>query len=218
MHKQQFVVIGLGVFGETVATELTRLGHEVLGIDMDGGVVDRVAESITHAVVADATNEVAMEELGLGEYDVGIVAAGSNIEATMLATMQLRASGVEKVWAKASASHHHRILEQLGATRVIGPEYEMGMRIAQELNYPMVQDYIDLGDDEFIVEIIAPESLQDRSMEDLIEETQSQLTVMAIKRGPETRVSPPHSFRLREGDQIVLQGQLTELRKLSKFK
>lgn len=217
MHKQQFVVIGLGVFGETVATELTRLGHDVLGIDIDERVVDRLAESITHAVVADVINEDAMEELNIGDYDVGVVAIGSNIEAAILGTMQLRALGVEKVWVKALNSQHRRILGRLGATRVIGPEFEMGMRIAQELNYPMVHDYIDLGDGQFIVEVIASEKLQDCSMQKLKDDTQARVHVVAIKRDRDSHMNPDLNFQLREGDQIVLEGQLDELRKLAKW-
>lgn len=216
-HKQQFVVIGLGVFGETIATELTRLGHDVLGIDSDNDVIDRLAESVTHAVVADVTNEDAMRELNIGEYDVGVVAIGSNIEATILGTMQLRAAGVEKVWAKALNNQHHRILDRVGATRVIGPEFEMGMRIAQELNYPMVHDYIGLGDDEFVVEIIASEKLQDCTLGKLIDDVESEVTIVAVKRQDDTRVNPAHDFSLQEGDQIVLIGQFAELRKLAKW-
>lgn len=216
MHKKQFVIMGLGIFGETIATELTRLGHDVLGIDMDERVVDRLAESITHAVVADVTNEAAMEQLDIGSYDVGVVSIGRNIEATILGTMQLRALGVEKVWAKALTNQHHRILEKLGATRVIGPEFEMGMRIAQELNYPMVHNYIGLGDDEFIVEIIASERLSGHSIAELIDETGAEVCLIAIKRGSETRRNPANDFRLREGDQIVLGGQLSQLQKLAR--
>lgn len=217
MQKQQFVVMGLGVFGSTVAAELTRLGHDVLGIDIDGSIVDRLAEDITHVVSADVTNEHALAQLDIGQYDVGVVSIGGSIEATMLGTMQLRALGVDTVWAMAHTSQHRRILEKLGATRVIAPEYEMGARIAQELNYPMVHDYIDLGDDEFVVEIVASENLQDRTMQELIDDTEAQVSIVAIKRDREVNIGPDHSYKVREHDQIVLMGPLAELRKLARW-
>src|SRR5690606_14716175 len=101
IEKQQFIVIGLGVFGATIARELTRLGHEVLGIDSDEQRVDRLADEITHAVIADVTDENSLIELNAGSYDAAVVAIGRNVEATMLATLQLRELGVKKVWAKA---------------------------------------------------------------------------------------------------------------------
>ncbi|MBS3803289.1 MAG: TrkA family potassium uptake protein [Oleiphilaceae bacterium] len=213
LKKQQFVVIGLGVFGATIATELARLGQEVLGIDTDEKRVDQLADTLTKAVVGDVTDHQTLEEMDAGDYDVAVVAIGRNIEAALLATMQLREMGVEKVWAKALTTQHRRILSKLGATRVIGPEFEMGMAIAQELNYPMVNNFIGLGDEEFIVEIIASERLADMTISDL--QDKARVTILAIKREADTRIHPPNKFRLRENDQVVIAGQLSELRDLA---
>lgn len=97
VKKQQVIVIGLGVFGTTVAQEMTRLGHDVLGLDIDEQRVDRLAQDITHAVIADVTDESALIELNAGSYDVGVVAIGRNAEATMLATLQLHELGVKNM-------------------------------------------------------------------------------------------------------------------------
>lgn len=212
IEKQQFIVIGLGVFGATIARELTRLGHEVLGLDSDEHRVDRLADEITHAVIADVTDESALVELNAGSYDAAVVAIGRNVEATMLATLQLRELGVKKVWAKALTNQHHRILERLGATRIIAPEFEMGIRISQELNYPMVHDYLGLDDDYFVVDFHTTEDLVDRTIGELIENTP--VEVLVVKRMKETHPHPDHTWKIRSGDRIVLGGQLDDLRRL----
>jgi len=212
VKKQQVIVIGLGVFGTTVAQEMTRLGHDVLGLDIDEQRVDRLAQDITHAVIADVTDESALIELNAGSYDVGVVAIGRNAEATMLATLQLHELGVKKIWAKALSLQHHRILERLGATRVISPEHEMGVRISQELNYPMVHDYLSLGDDYFVVEFQTTEDLIGKTVGDLI----GNLPVSALvaKRMKTSHIHPEASWDIQSGDRLVLGGQLDDLRAL----
>jgi len=212
VKKQQVIVIGLGVFGTTVAQEMTRLGHDVLGLDIDEQRVDRLAQDITHAVIADVTDESALIELNAGSYDVGVVAIGRNAEATMLATLQLHELGVKKIWAKALSLQHHRILERLGATRVISPEHEMGVRISQELNYPMVHDYLSLGDDYFVVEFQTTKDLIGKTVGDLI----GNLPVSALvaKRMKTAHTHPDTSWDIQSGDRLVLGGQLNDLRAL----
>jgi trk system potassium uptake protein TrkA len=205
IEKQQFIVIGL-------ARELTRLGHEVLGIDMDEHRVDRLADEITHAVIADVTDENALIELNAGSYDAAVVAIGRNVEATMLATLQLRELGIQKVWAKALTNQHHRILERLGANRIIAPEYEMGVRISQELNYPMVHDYLGLDDDYFIVDFHATDDLSGKTIGEVIDG--EPVEALVVKRMREAHPHPDHAWTIRKGDRIVLGGQLEDLRDL----
>ncbi|WP_339801925.1 TrkA family potassium uptake protein [uncultured Marinobacter sp.] len=212
IKKQQFIVIGLGVFGATIARELTRLGHEVLGIDSDEQRVDRLAEDITHAVIADVTDENSLPALNAGSYDAAVVAIGRNVEATMLATLQLRELGLTKVWAKALTNQHHRILQRLGATRIIAPEHEMGIRISQELNYPMVHDYLGLDDDYFIVDFHTTEDLANKTIGDLIGD--APVEALVVKRTREAHSHPEHTWKIRSGDRLVLGGQLDDLREL----
>ncbi len=212
IEKQQFIVIGLGIFGATIARELTRLGHEVLGIDFDDQRVDRLADEITHAVIADVTDENSLIELNAGTYDAAVVAIGRNVEATMLATLQLRELGVKKVWAKALTNQHHRILERLGANRVIGPEYEMGVRISQELNYPMVHDYLGLDDNYFIVDFHTTDDLVDKTIGEVIKG--EPVEALVVKRMKEAQAHPDHTWKIRKGDRLVLGGQLEDLRDL----
>ncbi|EMP54587.1 Ktr system potassium uptake protein [Marinobacter santoriniensis NKSG1] len=215
--KQQIVVIGLGVFGETIARELTRLGHDVLGIDNNEQVVDRLSECITHAVIADVTDEQAIEELSIADYDVAVLAIGRNFEATILATMHLQNIGLRKIWAKALTTQHQKILQRLGVHRVIAPEYEMGVRIAQELNYPNVLNYIGLGDGDYVVEIEGGEALDGHTMEDILEKTGANITALVIKRSTSVHHAPGHAFQIKKGDHLVLGGQLEEFRKIESY-
>ncbi|MEA2119214.1 TrkA family potassium uptake protein [Halovibrio sp. HP20-50] len=212
VEKQQIIVIGLGIFGATIARELTQLGHDVLGIDVDEERVNRLAEEITHAVIADVTNENALIELNVGNYDAAIVAIGRNVEAAMLATLQLQELGVPKVWTKALTNQHRRILERLGSTRIIAPEYEMGVRIAQELNYPMVHDYLSLGGDYFVVEFHTTDDLVGKSIEEIIDNVR--VEALVVKRGEEVHSHPIATWEIRSGDRLVLGGWLDELKKL----
>jgi trk system potassium uptake protein TrkA len=214
IEKQQFIVIGLGIFGATIARELTQLGHDVLGIDYDEQRVDRLADEITHAVIADVTDENTLIELNAGSYDVAVVAIGRNVEATMLATLQLKELGVAKIWAKALTNAHHRILDRLGATRVIAPEYEMGVRISQELNYPMVHDYLGLNDDYFVVEFQTTDDLIGKTIGEIIHDVK--VNALVVKRNQDVHPSPDASWKVREGDRLVLGGWLEELKRLVK--
>lgn len=216
MSRQQTAVIGLGSFGSTVARELAHLGHEVLGVDFKERSVEALADILTHAVVADATDERALEELNLGHYDTAVVAIGENVEASILCTMQLKSMGIRQVWVKALTDRHHQILEKIGASRIIRPEHEMGLRVAQALNYPMVNDYIDLGGGEFIVEILAWPALDNKRLADVLASARSRVGAIMIKRQREVYRQPTADFVVRVGDQIVLEGQLDELRRLAR--
>ena len=215
IEKQQIMVIGLGVFGATIARELTRLGHDVLGVDSNEDKVDDLAEEITHAVIADVTRESALEELDAGHYDAAVVAVGHNGEAAILATMYLRDMGVEKVWAEARSRQYERILKQVGATRVVTPESELGLMVAEELNYPMVNNYITLGDDEIVVEIIVTDNLDGLAVSELLSDDPAESAFLLIKRGGKTHLKPGDDFRLKLDDRAIVAGPLSELRRLA---
>src|SRR5690606_28805137 len=115
-------------------------------------VVDAYVEDLTHAVIADVTDQHSLEELGLDNYDVVLVAMGE-LQASLLCVVHLKSLGIKTIWVKATSRTHHLILSKLGVNRIIHPEEEMGVRVAQALSYPMVNDYIPLGNGDFVVEI-----------------------------------------------------------------
>jgi trk system potassium uptake protein len=153
------VVIGLGLFGCTVAQELARNGHQVIGIDTEPDRVRDVAEVLTQAVTADATDEQVLQELGIANCEAAVVAIGRNIEASILTTLLLKDLKIPKVWVKAKDWSHHRILVHLNADRVIHPEYDVGCRTAQQLMHDGLDEYLEFGDDNLVFEVRAPANL-----------------------------------------------------------
>ncbi|MFI3138401.1 MAG: TrkA family potassium uptake protein [Methylococcaceae bacterium] len=215
MKKKQFAIIGLGYFGQTIALELTRLENDVLVIDVQEKFINNIADQVTHAIVADGSDERILRELNLQQYDAVVIAIGENIEASLLSTMHLKALGVKEVWVKALNNQHHKLLVKLGATRIIHPEHEMGQRTAQLLNYPMVNNYFNLGPNHFVIEMLVQEEHDGILMSELLQQTQSSAKLLAVKRGEAIIDHMLQPYRLQQRDQLVLLGSLSELRQLS---
>ena len=212
--KKQFAVIGLGGFGESVALELMRLGHDVLGIDSSEAKANQMADKLTQTVIANASDEEALRELDLHRFDAVMIAIGEHIEASVLCTMHVIPLEAREVWVKAITPTHHKIVEKLGANRVFHPEYEMGLRIAQSLAHPNMLDYISLGDNYFVIEIRPGEVLEDRPLSELnIDDTEVRL--LAIKHGQSVSLNPSPDQRLRRNDHLVLVGEEEALRHFS---
>ena len=212
--KKQFAVIGLGGFGESVALELMRLGHDVLGIDSSEAKANQMADKLTQTVIANASDEEALRELDLHRFDAVMIAIGEHIEASVLCTMHVISLEAREVWVKAITPTHHKIVEKLGANRVFHPEYEMGLRIAQSLAHPNMLDYISLGDNYFVIEIRPGEVLEDRPLSELnIDDTEVRL--LAIKHGQRVSLNPSPDQRLRRNDHLVLVGEEEALRHFS---
>ena len=212
--KKQFAVIGLGGFGESVALELMRLGHDVLGIDSSEAKANQMADKLTQTVIANASDEEALRELDLHRFDAVMIAIGEHIEASVLCTMHVISLEAKEVWVKAITPTHHKIVEKLGANRVFHPEYEMGLRIAQSLAHPNMLDYISLGDNYFVIEIRPGEVLEDRPLSELnIDDTEVRL--LAIKHGQSVSLNPSPDQRLRRNDHLVLVGEEEALRHFS---
>ena len=212
---RQFAVIGLGRFGTSASRELMKMGHSVLGIDVNPRIIDKYADELTHAVIADVTDQHALEELGLDNYDVILVAIGSDFQASLLCVVHLQSLGIKHIWVKATSSAEHLILTKMGVARIVHPEEEMGVRVAQVLSYPMVNDYISLGNGEFVVEINVSERLKDVALEDIFDTKSDLLHVLLIKRKTHIFVHPDIDFKLNPKDVLILAGQLDVLRSIA---
>jgi trk system potassium uptake protein TrkA len=211
--KKQFAVIGLGGFGEAVAVELMRLGHEVLGVDNSEERANRLADKLTQTVITDATDEEALRELDLHRFDAVLVAIGENIEASILCSMVVISLEAKEVWVKAITPVHHQIVAKLGAHRIFHPEYEMGLRVAQNMAHPNMLDYISLGDNYFVIEIRPGEVLEDRPLSEL--KIDKDVRLLAIKHGQSVMLHPQPDQRLRRNDHLVLLGEEEALRRFS---
>lgn len=212
-ETRSFAVIGLGAFGNAVAAELARFGNQVIGVDLDERRVSQIASSLTSAVILDTTDETALREAGIDQYDVALIAIGRDIEASILTTMNLKMLGVGTIWAKASSRTHHRILSKLGIDRVILPEQEMGRHIAQMLNNPVVQDYVSLGNGYSVVNIVIPERLKGRDLASLGVGTSFDLRLLGLMRGTDYRPCDPLDLVLQDEDKLILLGKRAELRR-----
>ncbi|MDG2478444.1 MAG: TrkA family potassium uptake protein [Aquiluna sp.] len=206
------IVIGMGRFGSSLARELMRTGHEVLGVDTDERLVQQMSHELTHTVKADTTDEAVLSELGIGEFDAAVVAIGADIEASILTTSLLLQLGVPNVWAKANSQSHGRILEQLGAHHVVFPEYEMGKRVAHMVSGESL-DYVPIDNDFVMVKALVPESFRNQTLADLKIRSNYGVTVVAITKGDgEYKPAFPDTV-LHAGDQIIVAGQVEPLDK-----
>jgi trk system potassium uptake protein TrkA len=195
-----------------MATTLSELGQDVIGVDGDAERVRQLADTVTQAVELDATDERALRSIGIQDVDVAVVSIGENIESSLLVVMQLREIGVKSIVAKAVTPLHGRILEKLGVSRVIFPEREMAVRIGHGLVMPNVIDYIELSRDFSIVEVPAPDMFVGRTLKQLELRPKYGLTLIAIKRRPSptdaeiTNISPSADETIRAGDVLSLLG------------
>ncbi|ELC8441781.1 TrkA family potassium uptake protein [Clostridium perfringens] len=214
MSSKQFVIIGLGRFGASVAKTLYALGHDVLAIDSNEDLVQEISDSVTHAVQMDATDENALRTLGLRNFDVAVVTIGANIQASVMATLLVKEMGIKYIIAKGNSDLHAKVLYKIGADRVILPEKDMGVRVAHNLVSSSILDYIELSPDYSIIEIESPKEWYGKSMKELSLRSKYGINVMAIKRHNEVNISPDADDVINKDDIVVAIGSAEDLTKL----
>jgi trk system potassium uptake protein len=203
MAAREFIVIGLGRFGGGLAATLVGMGHEVLGVDADPKLVQHFSGTLTHVVEADSTDEQAMRQLGAGEFESAVVAIGTDIEASILTTSVLADLGVARIVAKAVTEPHGRILERVGAHRVVFPERDMGIRVGHSLAGSIL-DYFELDPGFAIVETSAPKELVGKSLAAAEVRKRYGITVVCIKpEGGSFTYATPETV-VNEGDILVV--------------
>ncbi len=214
MKRKQFVVFGLGRFGQSVAINLSEAGYEVLVVDPSEEKIQEISTLVTHAVQADATDVETLQALGIRNFDVAVVAIGKDMQASVMITLLLKEMGVPYVVAKASTEIHQRVLEKLGADRIILPEYEMGRRIATNLISSNIIDYIELSKDYSIVEIGILPKWEDQSIRALNIRGKYGINIIAIKSEGGINVSPCPDYVFNKEDAIVAVGKNNALQEL----
>lgn len=215
--KKQVVVVGLGRFGSSLAKELYRMGHDVLAIDLDERVTQNLAEEVTYAVKADATNETVLRELGVPNFDMAFVGIGSNVQASIMTTVLLKTLGIKQVVARANNPLHGRTLALVGADRVVYPEQETGTRLAHSLFNLDVLEYMEITPDFGIAKIKPPEQFINHTLEESGlggVRDKYHIAVMAIKRGREPILAPSKDEVLKPGDLLIVAGKDDQLEKL----
>jgi trk system potassium uptake protein TrkA len=214
---KQYIVIGLGRFGISVATTLSEKGHDVLAIDRDEDPVQEITEIVTHAVQVDATDEDSLKTLGVNNFDVAVVSIGDDIHSNILATLILKELGVEYVVTKAQNELHGKVLNKIGADKIVYPERDMGTRVAHNLVTSNVLDYIELAPDYSIIEVLATTSLVGKTLQELELRPKFGLNVIAIKKGNNINVTPEAKDRVESGDVLVVMGPEKGLDRLREY-
>jgi trk system potassium uptake protein TrkA len=215
--RKQFAIIGLGRFGISLITELSRMGYDVLAIDNDGAKVDDILEFATHAVQIDSMDKQALKALGITDFDVVVVAIGQNIQASILTAIILKEMGVKKLIVKAQNELHGAVLEKIGTDVVVYPERDMAIRLARALTSHNVVDQINLSSKYSILEIRTPKAFVDKTLVELDVRRKMKVTVVAIKRGDEIIISPNADQVIRANDILVVAGDNDSLRILDEL-
>ena len=211
-----FIVIGLGQFGTAVALELSRLGHEVLALDEHEDAVQEIADEVTHAVTGDARDPAVLRALGVRNYDCAVVAVGGDIGGSALITLNLKEQGVKRVICKAQSDVHQKMLMKIGADRVVFPEYDMGLKVAQGLSSSSVLNFIELSEDYGIVETEPPASWRGRTIQELNVRAKYKVNLIAVRKdgAEEFNVTPGPDTRIEPGDTVVAVGRTEDINRL----
>ncbi len=214
-------IIGAGRFGMSMAQALSESGVEVVLMDRNGSLVQSASSIVTHAVQGDATNARALEESGIGECDVAVVAIGSNIEASTLATANCKDLGVNEVIAKATSDLHGKILKKIGADQVIFPDRDSAHRLARSIIDHGAFDLLELSEGCSIAEIDVPESCVDKTLAETDLRKKTGVTVLCIRRPaanpkkPRELLIPTPTEKILSGDRLIVFGSTKQIDDLS---
>ena len=211
---KDFVVIGLGRFGKSVALELIEMGKEVLAIDKNSQNTNAIVDRVTSAVSADASSYEVLHSLGVQNLDCAIVCIGDELESSLLAVQSCKSLGVKYIIAKAKSEHHSQILYALGVDLVIFPESFAGKKLANMLATPGINELVHLTDDFKIFEMPLPEAWKDKTIRDINMTKKYKLSIVFIKRDDEV-LSPDPDMTLYEGDTLVLAGFGSKIKNLA---
>ena len=210
---RQFAVIGLGRFGWSVAKTLSEKGHQVLAIDKDEELVQEASDFVTESVQVDSTDEKALKAVGIMNVDVAVVAIGTNLEASVLTTLIIKELGVQHIVARAVTEEHAKVLQRVGATKVVLLERDMGARIANSLVSPSILEHIELSPESSIMETVPPKEFIGKSIRDMDVRAKHGLNIIGIRKkedaeeGPgELNVAPKADCVIKQGDVFILIG------------
>lgn len=218
MAKKQFVVIGLGRFGTSVAETLYKLGHDVLAVDTNEERVHDIAEYVTHAVQADVTDEENLRSLGINNFDVAVIGIGVDMQDSIMITLLVKEIGVKYVIAKANSELHAKILYKIGADKVVFPERDTGVRVAHDIVGSNILEYIELSSEYSLAEIIATEEWYDKTLGQLNIRAKYGINVVAVKRQDDIDIAPSSEYKIIKGDIVVAIGKYKNINKLEIIK
>ena len=214
---KRVIVIGLGIFGFNIAKDLFENGLEVIAIDKNKELIQKIRDHSTKAVLADGTDKEVMESIGIHEDDVVIISFGEDLAAATLITLHLKEMKVKNIIVKAPNEDHKHVLEKVGATEVIIPEKEMADKVAKSLISPNVLDYIPLSGEYTICEMAPPPKFYGKTIGDLHLRTQYHIDVIAVKEvlSDQIKMVPRADFVIKDSDILIVIGKERDINKVN---
>lgn len=216
---KQFGVIGLGNFGYYLAVHLYRSGHEVMAIDKNQSLVQRIKDDVTRAIIADTTDLDSLASTGIKDMDTVIVCIGSILGNSILTVLNLQELGVKRIIAKALSDSHAKILQKIGVSEILFPERDQAISLAEKLHSPNMLDYLPFMEDYSIIQMATPTPFLGKKLKDLDLINKYGVQVMAIKELIPERVHmiPTGQFLLKDSDIMIILGENKALEKLKKL-
>ena len=213
--RKEFVVFGLGKFGLSVAKALADTGCQVMAVDSEQSKVEEIAEDVTYAVCMDVTDSEAIHSLGIRNFDGAIVAIGENLEASVLVTIIAKEMGIPYVLAKAQTELQAKVLKKVGADKIIFPEKETGIRIANNLVSGNFFDAVELSTKYSMMDFDVPNEWIGKSLRELNLRATKKINIIGIKRNDEFEITPDPDAPLLKDDVLVIIGRNQTLSKLT---
>ena len=204
--NKTYAILGLGIFGSTIAKQLAKYNYEVIAIDKDIHCVERLDDTFIQAVRADFTDIDQLRSIGVKDCDVAVVASGSRLEESIMAVLNLKELGIPHILAKAKSRRYMEILTKIGADQVVRPDKEMGERVAKRLISQNIVDIIDLDDDYNIIEILAPKKWTGKALRDLDLRAQYGINIIGIRKAihEPLSISPLADYVIEKEDYLLM--------------
>lgn len=216
---KKFTVLGLGSFGFSVAQTLFEEGHDVIALDIDNELAQKIRPYCSQSIIGDATQKDMLATLGLDEMDAVIISMGGNTSSATLVTLYVKELGAKRIVVKASDGDHGKILRKVGATQLIFPEIDMAVKVAKNLSTPDVLDFFPMTGEYVIAEIAPVEDFVGKTLAELQLRSKYNINVIGIRElVPENFVAvPPADFTIKDSDVLLVIGTRDDIKKIKEL-
>ena len=210
---KSILLIGLGRFGRHIAIKLDELHHHVMAVDKEDTRVDAVLPFVTNAQIGDATNEDFLSSLGVGNFDVCIVAIGDNFQNSLEVTSLLKELGAKMVVSRAARDVHAKFLLRNGADEIVYPERQLADWVAIRYSADHILDYIELDEGHAIFEISIPEEWIGKTIGQLDIRKKYNINIMALKTNDIMNLKITSDTQLLKGSTMLVLGETKHIQK-----
>jgi trk system potassium uptake protein TrkA len=213
---KRVVVIGLGIFGSQLARQLYEKGVEVVAIDKNRDIIQKIKDHSTKAVLADAADKEVLESIGIAVEDTVVISFGEDLSASTLLTLYLKEMKVREIIVKVPNEDYKRILLKVGASEAIIPEREMANKVARSIISPNILEYLPISEDYTICELAPPTTFIGKSLAELDLRKRFQLQVIAIRDvlSEKLQLVPRASAIIKDSDVLVIIGREEDIQKI----